>query len=82
MSLTVVSGFWIVPSKHTLDDYKKWFSNSLKINLPYVFFGNKESIEFVKPFRENLTTVYIEQEIQDMYCYKYYKKIKIWMLLH
>jgi len=74
MSLTIVSGYWIVKNKHDMK-YANWFNNSLKINAPYVFFGNAESIELVKPFREGLPTHYIECNIEDFYCYKYKDKI-------
>jgi hypothetical protein len=75
-ALTAVSGYWIVKNKHD-NEYTKWFKNSLYINCPYVFFGNKESIEIIKPFREHFPTVYIECEIDEFYTYKYKNVFKI-----
>ena len=74
MSLTIVSGYWIVKNKHDMN-FIDWFNNTLKINAPYVFFGNAESIELVKPYREGLPTFYIECNIEDFYSYKYKDKI-------
>ena len=64
---TVVSGYWIVKNKRSHHDYLNRFSRSLKINCPYVFFGNKESIKIVKKFRTDLPTYYIECDINNFY---------------
>ncbi len=70
MSLTCVSCFWKVDNKHG-DRYFEWFKNSLRVNCPYVFFSDKEGIEIIKKYRENLPTFYIECEIKDFYTFKY-----------
>ena len=49
--------------------------NTLKINCPYVFFGDKNTIKLVKQFRQELQTYYIEYEIKDFYMYKYKNKM-------
>ena len=36
-NLTIVSGFWKVKNKHD-NKFENWFSKTLKINCPYVFF--------------------------------------------
>lgn len=69
--MTVVSGYWMVNNKHG-DKYKKWFKNSLSINCPYVFFGDKNSIQIIKEYRKNFPTYYVECEIKDFYTYKYF----------
>jgi hypothetical protein len=74
--LTIVSGHWFVPNKHN-NRYLGWFYTSLKINAPYVFFGNKESIQIVSQYRGNLPTHYIECEIEDFYTYKYKDKMRL-----
>ena len=68
--LTCVSGYWKIKNKHG-DQFNEWFKNTLKINCPYVFFGDKESIELVKTFRGELPTYYIELNIEDFTTYKY-----------
>ena len=68
--LTIVSGFWKVKNKHD-NKFENWFSKTLKINCPYVFFGNEETINIVKQHRQNLPTHYINCEISDFYTYKY-----------
>lgn len=73
--LTSVSGYWIVKNKHNNNYVNEWFKNSLAIVCPYVFFGNKESIDLVKQCRGDLPTHYIECEIKDFYTYKYKDKI-------
>lgn len=70
-SFTAVSGYWIVNNKHKDNDFLKWFQNTLSLNCPYVFFGNEQSINMVKSFRDNLPTFYIKLEIEDFYTYKY-----------
>ncbi len=68
--MTCVSGFWNVTNKHG-NNYTTWFQHSLKINCPYVFFGDKETIEIIKPFRDGLPTFYVECNIQDFVTYQY-----------
>jgi hypothetical protein len=68
--LTCVSGYWKVKNKHD-DKYDKWFKNTLKINCPYVIFGDKESIEHIKSYRGKLPTYYLELNIEDFITYKY-----------
>jgi hypothetical protein len=48
----------------------------LTINCPYVFFSNGSGIEYIKQFRKNLPTVYIECEIESFYNWKYKDIIK------
>jgi hypothetical protein len=68
--LTCVSSYFLVKNKHG-NKYNEWFNNSLSINCPYVFFTNKSNIEFIKSFRKELPTYFIECEIEDFYTYKY-----------
>jgi hypothetical protein len=69
-NMTCVSGYWNVTNKYG-DNYNKWFNNSLKINCPYVFFSDKETIEIIKKYRQNLPTFYVECNIQNFNTYKY-----------
>lgn len=75
LPLTLVSGFWIIPNKHN-NQYYEWFERTLKINCPYVFFGNKESIDIVKKHRDGLPTHYVLLELKDFYTYKYYNDMQ------
>jgi hypothetical protein len=70
MSFTCVSGYWNIKNKHG-DEFFKWFHNTLKINCPYVFFSDKETIEVIKLFRGGLPTYYIECNIEDFYTYAF-----------
>lgn len=74
--LSIVSGYWSVKNKHDLK-YLEWFKSSLQIQCPYVFFGNKESIELIKTYRGTLPTYYIELAIEDFYTYKFKNIFKI-----
>jgi len=76
LPLTLVSGFWLIPNKHD-NKYFDWFERTLKINCPYVFFGNEESINIVKRYRDGLPTHYVLLEIKDFYTYKYYNEMQI-----
>ena len=75
LPLTLVSGYWVIPNKHD-NKFFEWFDRTLKINCPYVFFGNEESINIVKKYREGLPTHYVLLEIKDFYTYKYYDSIQ------
>ena len=75
MTTTIVTGYWKVKGKHSSDSFNEWFKNTLRINTPYVFFGNRESINIAKTIRHNLPTVYIPLEINDFYTQKYKKHI-------
>jgi hypothetical protein len=73
--MTCVSGYWIVNNKHG-NNYDNWFKNSLKINCPYVFFSDKETIEKIKLYREGLPTFYVECNISEFITNKYKDKMK------
>lgn len=68
--LTCVSGYWKIKNKHG-NNFNNWFKNTLKINCPYVFFGDKESIALIKKYRGDLPTYYIELNIEEFNTYKY-----------
>ena len=72
--VTCVSGYWKVKNKHD-NKYSNWFEKTLNINCPFVIFGDKQSIEYLKPFRKKYPTHYIELNIQDFEMYKYKSKI-------
>lgn len=71
-SVTVVSGYWNVSNKYTDSDYKKWFSNTLKINERYVMFLDNKDKELINEFRKNYNTTYIHYPLSDFYTNKYY----------
>ena len=73
-TLTCVSGYWEIKNKHG-DKFNNWFHNTLQINCPYVFFGDKETIEMIKKYRGDLPTHYIECNIDDFYTYRYRDKM-------
>lgn len=64
--MTCVTGLWDLE-----DTYDKCLENTLRINCPYVFFGDKKSIEYAKQFRGNYPTYYIEYNINEFNSYKY-----------
>ena len=68
--LTCVSGYWKIVNKHG-NKFDDWFKTTLQINCPYIFFGNRESIELVKKYRGDLPTYYIELNIEEFTTYKY-----------
>lgn len=72
--LTCVSGYWKIKNKHG-DNFNSWFANSLKINCPYVFFGDDESLEQIKIHRSGLPTHYIKCDILDFFTYKYKNRV-------
>jgi len=74
--LTCVSCYWNVKNKYN-NKYIDWFKNTLAINCPYVVFSDKEGIQLIKHFRQDLPTYYIECEIKDFYTFKYANKMQI-----
>lgn len=72
---TIVSGYWSVKGKHTQESFHQWFNYTLRINCPYIFFGNQESIDIVKRIRHDLPTEYVLLDIGDFYTQKYKKHI-------
>jgi hypothetical protein len=70
MSLTCVSTYFPVKNKHN-SNYNEWFKNSLSISAPYIFFTTKEHFDFIKSFRKDLPTYFIESRIEDFVTYKY-----------
>ena len=74
MTLTCVSGYWRIKNKHD-NKFENWFNNTLKINCPYVFFSDKETIEIIKKYRGDLPTHYIECDIKDFNTYKFKDKM-------
>ena len=74
---TCVSGYWNVVNKHGDHNFPNWFTKTLRINAPYVFFGTKDTIEMVKKYRRELPTHYIELELKDFYTYQYKDRILI-----
>jgi hypothetical protein len=74
-NMTCVSAYWVVDNKHGTK-YNNWFKNTLRINCPYVFFSDKETIELIKKYREGLPTYFVEYNISDFNTYKYKDKIK------
>ena len=74
-STTCVSCFFEINNKHG-NKFFNWFNNSLKINCPYVIFGNKSSLSKIKKHRDGIPTHYIEMEISDFETYKFYNTIK------
>ncbi len=75
MGTTCVSGFWPVNNKHG-DQYAQWFQTSLKINCPYVFFCDRESVPLIQQHRKNLPTVYVQCALRDFVTWKYKDQLK------
>ena len=71
-NLTVVSGYWEVKNKYNDESYKKWFNNTLKINQKYIFFCDKNDIEFIKTYR-NKEIKFIHYPLNNFYSKKIVK---------
>jgi len=73
--LTCVSCYYPIKNKHG-NKYNEWFKNSLSINAPYVFFCEAKNIDFIKQFRKDLPTYFIEYPIESFYNYQFKESIK------
>jgi hypothetical protein len=59
-NITFVSGYWDVKNKYGKEKYNEWFKNTLKINQRYIFFCDTIDIEYIKSFRNDYETVFID----------------------
>lgn len=66
-NVTLVSGFWDITSPYTLEQYKLWFRNTMKINQRMYFFCSKETIPYIQECRGNLETIFVEFDLDDFY---------------
>ena len=75
--LTIVTGYYIIKSKHSFMDYYKRINNLVKLNHSMVFFTNKKFINIIKEMRpKNLyyKTIFIDMEMEEFYSYKNFLK--------
>ena len=63
-NLTCISVYWKIKNKHG-NNFNNWFNTTLKINCPYIFFGDIETIELVKCYRLGLPTYYIPLNLEE-----------------
>lgn len=70
-NITVVSGYWNVGNKYGNKKYDDWFKNTLKINQRYIFFCDNGTNDYIRSFRGNLETIFINYTISDFYTNKY-----------
>tara|TARA_Y100001933_G_scaffold263119_1_gene323418 strand:+ start:777 stop:1505 length:729 start_codon:yes stop_codon:yes gene_type:complete len=75
-TLTCVSGYWDVKNKAG-SSFEEWFHRTLKINCPYIFFGDRDSLKKVKKYRYEFPTHYVELNIEDFYTYRYQNRFMI-----
>jgi hypothetical protein len=72
-TITFVSGYWKIPGKFDNSKYSEWFKNTLAINEKYIFFCDKEDIDYIKPYRKNKTTVFIDYPLESFYSKNFIK---------
>lgn len=70
-NITVVSGYWKVNSKYNHDTYDNWFKNTLKINQRYIFFCDEKDIDYIKSFRNNYETIFINYPLDKFHSSQY-----------
>ena len=73
MSITCVTGYWNIKNKHG-NKFEDWFENTLAVNNPYIIFSDKEGIESMKKYRNDLPTHYIEMDIDDIIDFSSFEK--------
>lgn len=73
-TVTIVSAYYIVPSKHSPVQYKSWITNFLKVQSPIVLFVSPEYSQLIRKLRGGLPLLLIEQEFQECYMWKTYEK--------
>ena len=70
-NITFVSGFWNVKNKYGHEKYNEWFKNTLKINQRYIFFCNKDEVEYINSFRNGYETVFIDYPLDSFLTNQY-----------
>lgn len=75
--LTVVSSCFPVANKYSngLDVYLHWFSNTLRINCPYVIFTDEATKPILERYRAGLPTLFITTTLDDFYMNQYKHKM-------
>jgi hypothetical protein len=73
---TVVSAYWRVDnSKYSHKEYERWFSNSLRINVPYIFFTSYDLFPMIENFRKGLKTLLVEKNITSFRAFHTYSQL-------
>jgi hypothetical protein len=70
-NLTVVSGYWKVGNKYSHNKYDEWFKNTLSINQRYIFFCDSGDVNYIKGFRKNKETLFIDYPLKSFYTSKF-----------
>ena len=70
-NITVVSGYWKVNSKYDHDTYDNWFKNTLNINQRYIFFCDEKDFDYIKSFRNDYETEFINHSLDNFYSSRY-----------
>tara|TARA_B100001248_G_scaffold183754_1_gene139990 strand:+ start:169 stop:993 length:825 start_codon:yes stop_codon:yes gene_type:complete len=73
-NLTIVTGYFDMPSKHSSNNYKTWMKSLLSYNGPMIIFTDKENYQIIKKNRQHPHTHIIIQKIEDFSTYIYKDK--------
>jgi len=73
-NITIVSSYYPMKSKHSIEEYKEWIKNLFgNISFNLVFFTNKEYTPFIKDIRKNYSnTKIITLEFEELEVFKKY----------
>lgn len=71
MSITIVTAFFSMPSKHTKNNYLSWIKNFLLLNENMVIFTDNENYEYINSLRNSSNTHIIVTSIDKFNTYKY-----------
>jgi hypothetical protein len=71
MSITIVTAFFTMPSKHTKNNYLGWIKNFLLLNENMVIFTDNETYEYINNLRNSSNTHIIVTSIDKFDTYKY-----------
>jgi len=77
--LTLVAGHWNISNengnKHGGQDkyFNDWFQNTLRINMPYIFFTSLQNIEPLLRHRAGICTTFVSRELDQFKASSFYK---------
>lgn len=69
--ITLVTGYFDMPSKYSHETYKNWMKNFLSLDEAMVIFTDDKTFDYIKSFRKPENTIIIKTSIKNFEVYKY-----------
>jgi hypothetical protein len=70
-NITIVTGYFTIPSKFTNETYLNWIKNFLSLNCKMIIFTDEKNYKFIKSQRSIENTYLIKIELNEFVTYKH-----------